>query len=195
MFRVFRDSACISEYFTYSYYVYIIRLGKPKTVTSEAGVKANETERASSSQRVKGEFSILQSCEVRHFHDFGKNIRSYRIVPHVTKILQNFWLTLVFPFQSILVDSIHLGLCTISFFFFCFVIFSSSVNILHKMIFSRFDQKVNEKYLNADWDSFTRFNLNSIFLLLRKFPEQVDDFLQLTDYSSKIELIKLQGQF
>ena len=45
-------------------------------------------------QRVSDELIIWQSF--RHLHDFDKSCRSSWIVPHVTKFLKNFWLTLVF---------------------------------------------------------------------------------------------------
>ena len=45
--------------------------------------------------RVSGELSILQSSVVCHFHNLSKSIQSFQIVLHVTKILQNFWLTFI----------------------------------------------------------------------------------------------------
>ena len=49
----------------------------------------------SSAWRVSGELSISQSSVIHHLHDLSKNIKSNQIVPPVTKILQNFQLTLV----------------------------------------------------------------------------------------------------
>ena len=50
---------------------------------------------ASSSRRVSGELTISNSIVVHPIHNVGKSTQSCWIVPHVTKILQNFWLTLV----------------------------------------------------------------------------------------------------
>ena len=47
------------------------------------------------SHRLAHNFSISLSGVVCHLHDLGKSIWSWRIVLYVTKILQNFWLTLV----------------------------------------------------------------------------------------------------
>ena len=65
------------------------RLGKPKIIDCKAMLSAVEVNPVISTQRVSGEFGILQSSVVHHFHDYSK---SCPIVPHVTKILQNFWL-------------------------------------------------------------------------------------------------------
>ena len=58
-------------------------------------LQAIEAIAASSTRRVSGELGISQSSVVRQFHDRGKGRWSYQIVPHVTKILQNFRFTLV----------------------------------------------------------------------------------------------------
>ena len=45
----------------------------------------------------------LQAPQVLHFHDLGKSFQSCLIVPHITKILQNFWLNLLrnfFPIRT-----------------------------------------------------------------------------------------------
>ena len=63
---------------------------QPKVVDSEAVLLVVNTKLASSIQRVSGDFDISLSSVVRHLHDISKSIRSWRFVPHVTKILQNF---------------------------------------------------------------------------------------------------------
>ena len=47
----------------------------------------------SSTQRVSGRLSISQSSVDQQLHDDSKSIQNNQIEPHVTKILQNFWLT------------------------------------------------------------------------------------------------------
>ena len=69
---------------------------KRKTVYSEVLFPAIETNPTRSTQRVSGESSMV--C---YLHDFGKSIRSCRI--NVAKILQNFWLTLVFKLTSFII--------------------------------------------------------------------------------------------
>ena len=54
-------------------------------------LQAIEANLASSTWRVSGELGSV----VYHLNNFGKSLRSRQIVPHITKILQNFWLTLV----------------------------------------------------------------------------------------------------
>ena len=63
-----------------------IKSDKPKTVDSLTllVIVANPK---SSTRRVSGESCVL--------HDLSKSILSYRIVQHVTKILLNFWFTIV----------------------------------------------------------------------------------------------------
>ena len=56
------------------------------------GIKANPM---SSIWRVSGELRISQSSVVCHLHDFTKSILSGWIVPHITKVWQNFCLNLV----------------------------------------------------------------------------------------------------
>ena len=68
------------------------KLGKLKTMDSKAMLQAIEANLVSSTQRVSGELHILQTSVVGHFHDLCKSTQSW-FVPHVTKILQNFWLT------------------------------------------------------------------------------------------------------
>ena len=65
------------------------------TVDSEAVLQAKERHLASSTQRVSGKLSILQSIVVNHLHDLDNCICCCRIVSHVIKILQKFWLTLI----------------------------------------------------------------------------------------------------
>ena len=62
--------------------------GRPETVDSES-IEANP---ASFPRKVSGELDILQSSVDHHLHDYGKHNKNYPLVPHVTKILQNFWL-------------------------------------------------------------------------------------------------------
>ena len=62
---------------------------------SKAVLQAMEANPLSSIWRVSGELSLSQSSVVYHLHDLGKSIQSCQIVPHVTKILQNFWLILI----------------------------------------------------------------------------------------------------
>ena len=68
---------------------------KPKTVDSKAMLQAIVANTVSSTRRVSGEPGISQSSVVRHVHELGKNICYCWIVPHVTKISQNFWLAQV----------------------------------------------------------------------------------------------------
>ena len=68
---------------------------KPKAVDSETVLQAIKANLASSDRRVSGELGILQFNVVGHFHDFNKIIRNFRIVPHDTKILQNFCFILI----------------------------------------------------------------------------------------------------
>ena len=49
----------------------------------------------SRTRRVSGDFDILLSSAVRHLNDPSKNIRSFRIVAHVSKLLQNFGFSLL----------------------------------------------------------------------------------------------------
>ena len=71
------------------------RSGRPKIVDSKAVLKAREANLVSSTWRVSGEFDISPSSVHHYLHDLGQSIQSCQIVPHVTKILQNFWLTQV----------------------------------------------------------------------------------------------------
>ena len=50
---------------------------------------------ASSTLRVSGELGVLQSSVFRHIYDICKSIKSCRTMPHISKILQNRWLTQV----------------------------------------------------------------------------------------------------
>ena len=67
-----------------------------KTLDSVAVVLALEINPVSSTWSVSGELSISQPSLVNHLHNLSKSIQSYQIVLQVTKILQNFWLILLF---------------------------------------------------------------------------------------------------
>ena len=56
-------------------------------------IAANPT---SNTRRVSGKLNGSQCYVIRHLDDLNKSIQRCRIVPHVTKILQNFWPTQVF---------------------------------------------------------------------------------------------------
>ena len=73
--------------------------GRPKNVDPEVVLQAIEVNPVSSSWRVSGKLGISQSSMIHHFHNLGKSIWNCRIVPHIIKILQNFWLTLVISEQ------------------------------------------------------------------------------------------------
>ena len=75
--------------------------GRPKTVNSIAMLQAIEGNLVSNTQRVSGELSISLSSVMYHLHDLGISMWNCGIVPHVTKILQNVCLSLVF-FSSML---------------------------------------------------------------------------------------------
>ena len=49
----------------------------------------------SSTQRVSGKLSISQSSVLCHLYIFNKSIWSSLTVPHISKILQNFWFSIV----------------------------------------------------------------------------------------------------
>ena len=68
-------------------------LDRLKTIDSEAMLQAIESNLASNNKRISGELGFSQSRVVCHLHNISKSIWSYLIVPHITKILQNFWLT------------------------------------------------------------------------------------------------------
>ena len=70
-------------------------LSKPKTMDSKVMLQAIETNLVSSTRRVSGELGISQSNIIHHLHDHSKSIWSCWILPHITKILQNFWLPLI----------------------------------------------------------------------------------------------------
>ena len=72
------------------------RSGRSKTVVSEA-IVANLV---SSTWRVSGKHSITQSSDVHHVHDISKHIQICWITSYITKILQNFWLTLELCWSS-----------------------------------------------------------------------------------------------
>ena len=66
-----------------------------KTVVSETVLQTIEVNPMCSIWRVSGEFGISQSCVIRHLHNLNKSTWSCWILLHITKILQNFWFTLV----------------------------------------------------------------------------------------------------
>ena len=66
-----------------------------KIVDSEAVLEAIKENLVSSTLRVSGEFGISQSSVVCNHLDLSKSMWSCQIKPHVTKILQKFWLNLV----------------------------------------------------------------------------------------------------
>ena len=69
--------------------------GRSKTMDSEAMISATEANPASHSWRVASKLGITHSSVVYYVEDLGRSIHSWQIVPHITKILQNFWLTSV----------------------------------------------------------------------------------------------------
>ena len=68
--------------------------GRSKIMDSKAILLA--TYLVSSPRRVAGKFGISHSNVICHLHDLSKRIQSCQIMSHVTKILWNFLLTLVF---------------------------------------------------------------------------------------------------
>ena len=72
------------------------RSGRPKAVNSKAMLQDIKANMVSNTWRISGKLSISMSSEVCHLHDLSKSNLNSQIVPHVTKILQNLWLTLVF---------------------------------------------------------------------------------------------------
>ena len=60
---------------------------------------------------VSDDLRISQLSIVHHLHDLSKNIQSCWIVPHVTKILQNFWLIIVITaYLTVLLKAIHMNM-------------------------------------------------------------------------------------
>ena len=68
---------------------------RPKSVDSKALLSAKEANLASCTQRESIELGILQSPS-----QHSKIFKCCQIVPHITKILQNFWLSFVFKQTS-----------------------------------------------------------------------------------------------
>ena len=64
-----------------------------------AVLQAREANPVIDPQKLSGMSGISQSNDVHHLHDLSNIIPSWRIVPHLTKILQNFWLTLTHLFK------------------------------------------------------------------------------------------------
>ena len=61
-----------------------------KKMDSEAVFQVVEANPVSSNWRVSGEYSILLSIVVRHFHNLNKSTRICQIMTLITKLLQNF---------------------------------------------------------------------------------------------------------
>ena len=72
----------------------LAKTGKPKIVDLEATFQVIDANQVSSTWRVSGELGISHFNLVHLLPELGKNIRSCRIVPHVTQISLNFLLTL-----------------------------------------------------------------------------------------------------
>ena len=91
-------------------------LSRPKIVDSKNVFQSKEAKPASNTQRVSSELGISQATVVRQLHELGKSMPNYRIVPLVTKILQNLWLSLVFWTSAIILEqtgtspSVHISL-------------------------------------------------------------------------------------
>ena len=66
---------------------------KSKSVNCEALHQAIDANLFIGSRRVTGEPDISHTSMGRHVHDVDKRIRSCKIVPRVTKILQNLWVS------------------------------------------------------------------------------------------------------
>ena len=71
------------------------RSGRPKTVDFLVYAPSHKGNLTSSTQRVSDEIRIPHSNVVCYCHNLEISIQSCQIVP-VIKILQNFWLTLIF---------------------------------------------------------------------------------------------------
>ena len=76
------------------------RPSKPKTMGSEAVLQPTEANLMSSTQRISDEVDISHSNVVHHFHNLGKSIHSSQIVPHITKIFQLPWHSLMMIIQN-----------------------------------------------------------------------------------------------
>ena len=61
---------------------------------AKSGAPSHKANPASNTQKVSGVLGVSQSSGLCHFLHLGKSKWSCQIVLHVTKILQNFWLTL-----------------------------------------------------------------------------------------------------
>ena len=86
--------------------------------------QATNANSVSSTWKVSGGLSILHSNLIHYFRNLSKSIRSCQIVPHVMKILQNFWLILVLNnpacYKNHLTNIVSASLvsCVYKFFFF-----------------------------------------------------------------------------
>ena len=69
----------------------LARSGSPKSKDSLAVLLTIKANLVSSILRVSGELGILLTSVVLLLHNLSKSIWSYWIVPHITKILKNFW--------------------------------------------------------------------------------------------------------
>ena len=71
------------------------RLGQLKNVDSKTVLLVIGAHPVSSTWSVSGELSISQTYQVYHLNIFRKMIPNNQIRPYITKIVQNFWLTVV----------------------------------------------------------------------------------------------------
>ena len=76
------------------------KLCKSKSLSSKVVFQTIEVNLVSSTRRVSGEIGILHFIVFRHLYDHCKTISGDRFVAHVSKILQNFWLTFYIKSES-----------------------------------------------------------------------------------------------
>ena len=114
----------------------LIALGRPETVDSETVLQAIEPHLVSSIWRVSGKLSISQSRVVHYFHNLSKSIQICRTVPHATRILQNFWLTLAFDLQVLFANQCIVTMCTNIVQYLC--IFKNGTNAVFILMFQSF---------------------------------------------------------
>ena len=72
------------------------RSDRSKIMDSDSILHEVEANPVNSTWIISGELVIFQSSLVQHLHNLSKSIWSCQIIPCITKILLNFWLTLVF---------------------------------------------------------------------------------------------------
>ena len=77
--------------------------GRPKTMDSLAMLYAIETNLASGTWRVSGEFHISQSSIVYHLCNLSSSIWRCQIMIHVIKILQNFYSSFWYSIRFIII--------------------------------------------------------------------------------------------